>query len=148
MRILGARVAAIVGVTLIAGCGSSQRSPAAVCTGQAKPVEDAAVAAGVLADGTRLSDCIADARSDADLQSVALVFTTAGDELAARAKTDPAAARGLGFLIGAGRRGAASSGVATELVRRLGADQRRVHETAPAQDFAVARGISDGQARG
>jgi hypothetical protein len=148
MRILGAWVVAIAGIFLIVGCGSSRNSPAAACTGQAKPVENAAVAASKLDGGSKLSDCIADAHTDADLQSVAVVFTTAGDELAQRATTDPKAARGLGFLIGAARRGAASSAIAVELVRRLGADQRRVHETAPAQDFAVVRGVTDGQARG
>jgi len=147
MRIQGAFVA-VLGVALIVGCGSGHRSLSVACTGQAKPIEDAAVAAAALHDGTRLSECIADARSDADLQSVAVVFTTAADQLALRAKTDTTAARGLGFLIGAGRRGAADSAIAIELVRRLGADQRRVHETAPGQDFAVARGITDGRARG
>jgi hypothetical protein len=149
MRTLRPGVVTIFGVVLLWGCGSGHHSPAPACTGEAKTIEAAAIAASALADGTKLSDCVANARSDADLQAVAVAFTTAGDELALRAKTDPAAARGLGFLIGAGRRGAThSAGNAIELSRRLGADQRRVHETAPSQDFVVVRGITDGQTRG
>ncbi len=149
MRSSAALVGAIVGVVALAGCGSSAKTPPAACTADARDVENAAIASAALPDGTKLSDCVADAQSDGDLQAIALIFTMAGDQLAFRAKGDPKAARAVGFLVGAGRRGAkAGHGVAAELSNRLGTDVRRVHETAPDQDFAVARGIADGRARG
>src|SRR4029077_5760544 len=137
-------------VAALAGCGGRAHpalSPG--CTGDAQRIVDAARAGGTLPDGTLLSQCVADAQTDADLQNVASAFTIAADMLAARAVHDAGAARALGILIGAGQRGAADSeGNATELANRLAADARRVHETAPRLDRVVNRATADGRARG
>jgi hypothetical protein len=138
----------VVLAVAVVGCGAHRASFASVCAGPASAIERAAERGGPLTGGTRLSDCIADARSDADVQDVAAVDAAVADDLARRAPHDPRAARGLGFLIGAARRGAARNAGAAELANRLGADARRVHETAPAMDGAVARGSAAGQARG
>jgi hypothetical protein len=97
-----------------------------------------------LADGTRLSDCVAHARSDADLQLVGLTLTPAADELAG-AKTEAAAER-LGYLVGAMRRGAAAgNGVQVELVRRV---EARVRYEDPALLAAAERGARAGETSG
>jgi hypothetical protein len=71
-----------------------------------------------LTDGTLLSECVARASDDAELQMIGYALTPVADRLAAR--TDERAATQLGFLVGAVRRGAADgNGVQAELVRRL-----------------------------
>ncbi|HEV2061962.1 MAG TPA: hypothetical protein VGR12_03840, partial [Solirubrobacteraceae bacterium] len=50
----------------------------------------AAAPGGVtLADGTRLSDCVRNAESDAELQSVGVVLTSVAEDLERDAPDDP-----------------------------------------------------------
>src|SRR4051794_12702394 len=95
-----------------AGCGGSDPPPAdAACTTSPAAIERAlghAPAPVTLGSGTRLSQCVSAARSDADLQTTGLVLTRAADHLAQRAQHgDAGAAIELGYLVGAARRGAA-----------------------------------------
>jgi hypothetical protein len=69
----------------------------------------------------RLSDCVAAARSDAELQNAGIVLTGAAEHLAARAKAgDAKAGLALGYLVGAARRGARrTAGIHAELQRHI-----------------------------
>ena len=105
------------------GCGASAATPAPACTASPQDILTAlAQAPGRvrLGDGTRLSQCVARATEDGPLQEVGATFTAAADALAARADRDRAAALQLGYLVGATRRGAATTnGVALELAHRI-----------------------------
>ena len=133
----------------VSSCGAEHRPLSAACTQRPETIERAlATAPGpvALADGTRLSDCVTRARSDADLQSVGTVITRAADDLAARAAHDPHAAIALGYLIGAAHRGAAkTNGIHAELVHRVEQAARTVADTRAA---ALERGVRAGEARG
>jgi hypothetical protein len=100
-----------------------------------------------LPDGTRLSECVARARSDGDLQNVGFVFTRAADDLALRI-SDKASALRLGYLIGATRRGALhTAGVATELTRRVEQDAR-LGAANPDTTSALHSGVTAGESTG
>jgi hypothetical protein len=97
-----------------------------------------------LSDGTAISECVRRARSDAELQEIGLVLTRVADHLAARARRDSHAALALGYLVGAARRGAATtSGIHAELVRRI-------EQSAAFLDGSprLRRGIAAGEAAG
>jgi hypothetical protein len=99
-----------------------------------------------LTDGTRLSECVSRASNDAELQSFGTVAVGLADDLADRAARDGAAAVQLGYLVGAARRGSATTqGVTLELVHRLEVAERRV----PAgRDAALERGEAAGERTG
>lgn len=103
-----------------------------------------------LEDGTRLSQCISRARTDADLQSLGITFGRVADALRARARSDPDAALQLGYLAGAVRVGArgAAGNLADQLARRI--EQRTALEpgAAAASAEAVARGLRAGEEHG
>src|ERR671930_379552 len=107
--------------------------------------------AGRLPDGTPLSACVADADTDAELQTAGLVLTTAADRLAERAtRGDAVAALRLGYLTGAVRRGAAhTAGVGAELERRVSRAGAYVAEDGgAAAGAAPQRGLTAGQVSG
>jgi hypothetical protein len=147
-RLAALASAALVGAVLGA-CGTEHRPLSATCTQRPETIERALAAAPgqvALTDGTRLSECVNRARSNADLQSVGIVITRAADDLAARAARDPNAAIALGYLIGATRLGAAkTNGIHAELVRRVEQAARTVSDTRAA---ALAQGVRAGEARG
>jgi hypothetical protein len=101
-----------------------------------------------LRDGTRLSQCISHAVDEGPLQNVGATFVAAASDLAARARTDRVAALRLGYLVGATRRGAATTnGVALELARRL--ERAGALSGAPAASVAAEQvGLAAGQRRG
>jgi hypothetical protein len=105
------------------GCGNDDRPLPAACTSGTRALAAALRSAPrpvALADGTKLSTCVARARSEADLQNVGAAFTRIADRLAAVMPASDDAALQLGYLIGATRRGARhTSGIHLELVRRL-----------------------------
>jgi hypothetical protein len=77
------------------------------------------------------------------------VLTRAADHLAARARRDRAAAVALGYLVGAARRGAATtSGVHAELVRRLEQRAAFLEGSETPLRAALHRGLGAGQASG
>ncbi len=104
----------------------------------------------VLADGTRLSRCVSAARTDADMQSLGLVFVRMADTLRAQAARDPAAALRLGYLAGAVKAGAASSasGITTQLARRVEQVATLEENAGAAAAAALLRGRRAGERGG
>jgi hypothetical protein len=147
-------LAALAAALLLVACGARDPDPVpAVCTGDpAALVAAIARAPGTVAleDGTRLSRCVSNARSDGDLQSLGIAFGRLADTLRARAATDPAAALQLGYLAGAIRAGArrASAGIADQLARRMSQLATLAPDASPAAVAALARGARAGESRG
>jgi hypothetical protein len=142
-------LAAAILALLLAGCATAKEQPVpAACLGAPATLVQAlarAPAAVRLADGSRLSTCVARARSDADLQSLGLKLTSAADALRARSATDPAAAAGLGYLAAAVRLGVAGNqGLATQLGRRVERASSLADDAPAAARAALARGAQAG----
>jgi integrase len=142
----------LAAVTLVT-CGGDQEPLDAACLDSAGAIERAltrAPAPVTLPTGTRLSACVANARSDADLQSAGLVLTRAGDHLAEAARRgDSEAALRLGYLVGAVRRGAQrTEGIHAQLQRRIERATAYLDEAGPRVTAAVARGRRAGEASG
>jgi len=147
------RVLALLAAASLAACGAAGDPLDEACMSGPGAIERAlarAPAAVTLPSGTRLSQCVANARTDADLQSAGTVLTRAADHLAARARTgDADAALRLGYLVGAARRGAKrTAGIHAEL-------QRHIERSAAVLDGAGARiaaalsaGLRAGEATG
>jgi integrase len=136
----------------LAGCGSDTPELDAACLRSPHDVERAlrrAPGPVALDSGTRLSECVAAARSDADLQEAGLVLTRAADDLAAAARAGSAvAALRLGYLVGATRRGARhTAGIHAELQRRIERSGAPL-EDVPGLRAAVTRGLRAGEASG
>jgi hypothetical protein len=133
------------------GCGGGAAALPTACLTVPQTVESALLAAPgrvALSGGTRLSDCVARATGDGDLESVGSAFSGAADDLAVASLHDLRAALRLGYLVGATRRGAQhSQGIAAELVRRVEQSAGSV-ATAPAVAAALHRGVLAGEARG
>src|SRR4051794_41947965 len=91
-----ALLAVAAAAAVLAGCGGSDAPPVdEACLSSPDRVEQAlarAPAAVTLPSGTRLSDCVSRARTDADLQTTGLVLTRAADHLAGRAQAGDARA--------------------------------------------------------
>lgn len=101
-----------------------------------------------LPGGVALSQCVAAARTDSELQIVGAVLTEAGDRLARTAAHDPAAALQLGYLEGATERGAArNNGIGSELGNRM-ANVFAPSDSTPAGRAAYGRGRTAGRAGG
>jgi hypothetical protein len=107
------------GVVWLGACGAGDEAPLSASCTDASQVEEALAAAPdpvVLADGTRLSQCVERATSAADLQNLGAALTAVAEELEA----DPARSEQLGYLIGAIRRGSERPpGTGAELAHRL-----------------------------
>jgi hypothetical protein len=132
------------------GCGNDERPLPATCTQGTAPILralQAAPGAVRLADGTRLSDCVRHATTDAELQSLGLMLTPLADRLAAAADHSSAAALELGYLVGAARRGGGNLGLQAELVRRL-EQAAGLDGVAAARRSAYRRGLRAGEASG
>jgi hypothetical protein len=153
------RAAALLAVTAalgaVAGCGAADPPPVdEACLSSPDAIERAlsrAPAPVTLRSGTKLSQCVARARTDADLQTAGLVLTRAADHLAGRAEQgDAHAALALGYLVGAARRGAAqTNGIHAELAHRVESAARLLADTGgPAVEGALERGLRAGQATG
>lgn len=148
---MGFRLALPMAVAALAGlgCGAGQQRLSVLCTEGQPPIERAlrhAPGPVALADGTPLSQCVADARDIGELQSFGFIVTRLADRLADRAGADGAAALRLGYLIGAARRGAAhGQGVPNELVHRLEVTARRLPGRAQP---SLERGLRAGELRG
>jgi hypothetical protein len=141
-----------VAALAVAGCGGMEQPPFATsCTDGPQTVSRALRAAPdrvTLPDGATLSSCIKGARDDAQLQNVGIVFSSAAEDLEARAATDPRAALELGYLVGAARSGARTgSGIQVELVRRI-ERSAALEAPSPASSRALDEGIAAGEARG
>jgi hypothetical protein len=152
------RIAALLAVAALgaatAACGSEDPPPLdGACTESPGAIERALARAPrpvTLPTGTRLSECVSHARSDADLQTAGAVLTRAADDLASRAEQgDTQAAVGLGYLVGAARRGAKrTAGIHAELQRRVESSARVLADGGASVAAALARGVRAGEATG
>jgi hypothetical protein len=150
------RPAALVALALLAlaACGGRDDPPLdAACTASTVAIERALARAPepvTLHGGTRLSDCVSRARSDAELQNAGIVLTSAAEHLAERARGgDPRAGVALGYLVGAARRGAARTpGLQAQLARRMESAAAFVDEGGAAVAAALGRGLRAGRATG
>jgi hypothetical protein len=144
-RVLSLALAAVA----LGGCQEGDEPISLACTSDRDQVARAlerAPAPVRLADGTPLSRCVSRAGADAELQSFGTVAVGLADELAGRAGRDRDAALQLGYLIGAARRGGATTqGVTLELVHRLEVASRRVPA---AMEVALRRGEQAGERTG
>jgi len=118
-------VAALAILAVLAGCGSAdEKTPAACLDGPAAYSRALRSApAGVqLADGTRISECLTQNQSAGDLTRVGAAMVAVATSLNAQARAGggTAAARRLGYLVGATRLGAEDTdGIHANLVQRL-----------------------------
>ena len=148
-----ALAALVAGVVLAAGCGGGADTPpvALSCTEDADVVTRALGTAPrqvTLPDGATLSACIRNARSDAQLQNVGIVFSQAAEKLELEASSDPRAALELGYLVGAARSGAETgSGIQDELVRRI-ERSAALDGATPQADRALQEGLAAGERTG
>ena len=140
-------------VLLVVAAGCSEQgaaAPSPECTAGADAVARALAAAPgdvALGDGTRLSECVRNAESDADQQNLGIVLTSVAEDLEAKAPDDPRAALQLGYLVGAARRGApGDSSLQFELVRRLEASIPG--DLPPAARRSLDEGLKAGEQRG
>jgi hypothetical protein len=136
------RAAAIVLVLAAAGCARDRDAelPAA-CTDSPDAFVGALAAAPspVRIDGARISECLAKDSSTADVQALGVVVLEAARRLGQERD-----AVGLGYLVGALRRGASGSqGIHFELVRRVEQEARPFAESA-----AFERGRRAGRSSG
>lgn len=148
-----ARALPLIAAALLSACGVKEAPLDGACLESAQAIERAlgrAPAPVTLTTGTRLSQCVSQARSDAELQNAGAVLTQAAEDLAARAKRgDARAALGLGYLIGAARRGAAhTAGIQAELQRRLERAGAYVGSGGARVSAALARGMAAGERSG
>jgi integrase len=147
------RVLALSAVALVAACGGGEPALDQACLDSPGAIERALVrapAAVTLPSGTRLSECVANARSDSDLQNAGAILTRAADHLSEAAKRgDATAALRLGYLVGAARRGAArTAGIHAELQRRIERTAAFLDAAGPRVVAALARGQRAGEASG
>ncbi len=138
---------------LVAGCTKEPDPVPIACFAEPTALVAAlrpAPAPVVLSDGTRLSRCVAAARTNGDLQSLGISLGRAADRLRPRARTDPVAAVQLGYLGGAVRAGAkhAADGIADQLARRVGQLATPARGASAAALAALARGDAAGERTG
>jgi hypothetical protein len=130
------------GAAWLGACGASDEQLAASCTdrAQVRRALSAAPDPVVLPGGTRVSACVRDATTSADLENLGATLTAIAEQL----EDEPGREAQLGYLIGAVRRGTQeTSGVAAELAHRL------ERSGASADDAAtLLRGMRAGEATG
>jgi hypothetical protein len=154
-RRLAALLALAAALGAAAGCGGDDLPRVdQACLDSPDAIEQALARAPqpvTLQSGTRLSDCVSRAQTDADLQNAGLVLTRTADHLADRARQgDASAALDLGYLVGAARRGAKrTNGIHAELAHRVESAARVLAGAgAPALEGALERGLRAGEATG
>ena len=143
----------LLAAAALVACGSAEHPLDEACLESPRAIERAlarAPAPVTLAGGTRLSECVANARSDSDLQNAGTVLTRAADDLAeGAAGGDAVAALRLGYLVGATRRGARkTAGIHAELQRRIERAAAHLDEAGGRVAAAVGRGLRAGEATG
>jgi hypothetical protein len=135
----------------LAGCGADEAPLDEGCLESSEAIVRAlgrAPSPVALGSGARLSECVSNARRDSELQNAGIVLTRAADDLAVRAERgDARAAVGLGYLVGAARRGAArTSGIHAELLRRV--ERAAAYVEDGGDGGALRRGLRAGEATG
>jgi hypothetical protein len=147
------RALALFAAAALAACGATSAPLDEACLGSAGAIERALARAPqpvTLPSGTRLSQCVANARSDADLQNAGAVLTRAADHLSAAARAgDTGAALRLGYLVGAALRGARrTAGIHAELQRHIERSAAALGGTGARIATALANGQRAGEATG
>lgn len=147
------RLVVLTVALVVAGCAKDGGALPDACTDGHEAVLAAlaqAPRAVALPDGTRLSRCVSAARTDGDLQSLAIVFVRAADTLRPQAATDPAAALRLGYLAGAVKAGAtrSSGSIAAQLARRVEQVATLDGGASATAAAALARGRTSGERSG
>jgi hypothetical protein len=147
------RALALFAAVALAACGATSAPLDGACLSSAGTIERALARAPqpvTLPSGTRLSQCVANARSDSDLQTAGAVLTRAADHLAAAARAgDADAALRLGYLVGAARRGAArTAGIHAELQRHIERAAAVLVDGGARVAAALAHGQRAGEATG
>jgi hypothetical protein len=101
--------------------------------------------APVTIQGTPLSECLASARDQADLQTVGIAFVDVASDLASEARSNPNGQEAveLGYLVGAARRGAVP-GIHDELLRRLEQELAGVETSSDAFERGERAGRTSG----
>jgi hypothetical protein len=146
-------VLVLLAVVTLAACGASDDPLDEACVDSPAAIERAlrrAPAPVTLSTGTRLSECVANARSDSDLQRAGLVLTRAADHLSTAASAgDDGAALRLGYLMGAARRGARrTEGIHAQLQRRIERAAAYLDRAGRPVTAALDRGRRAGEATG
>jgi hypothetical protein len=147
---------ALLLAALATGCGAtSSDTPAACLEGQRAYLEALADAPGevALADGTPISDCLAENQQAGDLASVGTLLVDVATKLNSEARAHPGGRENveLGYLLGAAQRGAdRTQGIHTELMRRLAVAARFSPEGPLPAGFTAAyrRGYDAGHSSG
>jgi hypothetical protein len=147
------RALALFAAAALAACGATSAPLDGACLDSGGTIERALARAPqpvTLPSGTRLSQCVANARSDSDLQNAGAVLTRAADHLSAAARTgDTGAALRLGYLVGAARRGARrTEGIHAELQRHIERTAAVLEDAGARVAGALARGRRAGEATG
>jgi hypothetical protein len=120
----------------LGACGAGESTFAPECADRDE-VEAA------LDGGSFVAGCVEDATTPAALQELGAVLTPLAEDLEAAAQDDPAAARRLGFLIGATQRGLSTTdGRGAELGRRLERSAASVRD--PEAVAALREGLAEG----
>lgn len=141
----------------VVGCGSTDDSTPVAClegTGAYLRALQAAPGAVTLAGETPISDCLAENQKAGDLASVGTTMLAAATKLNAEARAEPGgdANLQLGYLLGAGERGAEQTeGIHTDLIRRLSAAARYSPDNRPLPPtflHTYREGFDAGEARG
>lgn len=135
----------------VTGCSKTASLPDACRNADAAGLRAALVRAPGnvrLPGGVALSECVATARTDAELQIVGGVLTETADRLARAAARDQGAALQLGYLEGATERGALrNNGIGAELGNRM-ANVFSPGDSTPEGRAAYARGQAAGRSGG
>jgi hypothetical protein len=125
MRRLLVLVLIAVGLSLGAGCGSTDDSTPVACLEGAgaylRALQDAPGTVK-LQGRTPISECLVENQAGGELATVGTALVTTATKLNAEARADPggAASLELGYLLGAAQRGASQTeGIHAELIRRL-----------------------------
>jgi hypothetical protein len=150
-------LAAIAIALTASGCGSTDDSTPVACLEGAGPYLTAlhsAPGAVSLADGTPISDCLAENQQGGALATVGTAMVTAATRLNADARAEPGGDANvqLGYLLGAAQRGAnQTDGIHAELIRRLSAAARYSPDSRPLPPAflrAYREGFDAGEAGG
>lgn len=148
------RAAAVVAALALGGCapGDDMALPADCLQGQ-EAFEEALTAAPEpvrLAGGTPISRCVELASSAGDMQNVGVVVVPVAEGLKQQAaEGDEAAARELGYLVGAVQRGAdRTNGTHLELAFRVSRVAGALRDPSPTVTDALTQGIASGERTG
>lgn len=157
MRTRIAIALAVVAVLAAIGCGEPSDSTSVACLeGGGAYVRALSDAPGVvkLQGETPISKCLAQNQQAGDLAAVGTALVAAATRLNAEARAEPGGEANLqlGYLLGAGERGAESTnGIHAELIRRLSSAARYSPDNGPLSPAFLStyrEGFDAGGARG